>query len=266
MGVLDGAPTGPASFTRRDGSTGHIVRPASVVADGPLDLDSPLVVQVSRWDRLKDMAGVMAGFAGRVVGASDAQLALVGPSVGDVSDDPEGREVLEECTDAWSLLPTEQRRRIRLLTLPMDDVDENAAMVNALQRHATVIVQKSLAEGFGLTVAEGMWKAKAVVASAVGGIVDQVAPGTGILLDDPSDLDAFGETLTALLNERDEVARLGQQARRHVLENFVGDEHLIRYGLLMEQLKATGRATPDRGETEPPAGEISDAAPRQQES
>jgi glycosyltransferase involved in cell wall biosynthesis len=68
----------------------------------------------------------------------------------------------------------------------MDDADENAAMVNALQRHATVIVQKSLAEGFGLTVAEGLWKAKAVVASAVGGVVDRVVPGTGVLLDDPT--------------------------------------------------------------------------------
>ena len=67
----------------------------------------------------------------------------------------------------------------------MDDLDENAAMVNALQRSATVIVQKSLVEGFGLTVAEGMWKAKPVVASRVGGIIDQVVPGTGILLDDP---------------------------------------------------------------------------------
>ena len=120
----------------------------------------------------------------------------------------------------------------------MDDVDENAAMVNALQRHATVIVQKSLAEGFGLTVAEGMWKAKAVVASAVGGIVDQVAPDTGVLLDDPSDLEAFGDAVASLLAQHDETVRLGERARRHVLESFVGDKHLIHYGELMEQLKA----------------------------
>jgi len=111
-------------------------------------------------------------------------------------------------------------------------------MVNALQPHATVIVQKSLAEGFGLTVAEGMWKAKAVVASAVGGIVEQVAPGTGVLLDDPGDLDGFGDTLVALLDRPDEVGRLGGNARRHVLESFVGDKHLMQYGALMERLKA----------------------------
>jgi len=238
MGVLDTTSTGSAVFTRRDGAAGHVTRRATMVAEGPLDPGAPLVVQVSRWDRLKDMAGVMAGFAARVPIRSDVQLALVGPAVEHVSDDPEGREVLDECIEAWSLLPSEQRRRIRLVVLPMDDQDENAAMVNALQRHATVIVQKSLAEGFGLTVAEGMWKAKAVVASAVGGIIEQVAPGTGVLLDDPSNLDGFGDALVALLDQPDEVARLGGNARRHVLESFVGDKHLMQYGALMERLKA----------------------------
>ena len=106
-----------------------------------------------------------------------------------------------------------------LVSLPMDDVDENAAMVNALQRHATVVVQKSLREGFGLTVAEGMWKRRAVVASRVGGIIDQVSPGTGVLLDDPADLDAFGAVLVDLLGRPDEIAALGDRARRHVLDN-----------------------------------------------
>ena len=238
MGVTDEAPAGQASFIRRDGSVGTVARRATVVSDGPLDASAPLVLQVSRWDHLKDMAGVMAGFAARVAGRGNAQLALVGPAVGDVSDDPEGQAVLEECVEAWNALPARQRRQIRLLTLPMDDGDENAAMVNALQRHATVIVQKSLAEGFGLTVAEGMWKAKAVVASAVGGIVDQVVPGTGVLLDDPEDLDAFGDALVSLLEAPREAIRLGDNARRHVLEAFVGDEHLLHYGVLMERLKA----------------------------
>ena len=75
----------------------------------------------------------------------------------------------------WHKLPAEQRSRVDLLTLPMTDVDDSAAMVNALQRRAAVVVQKNLADGFGLTVAEGMWKARPVVASAVGGIRDQVA-------------------------------------------------------------------------------------------
>jgi trehalose synthase len=83
-----------------------------------------------------------------------------------------------------------------------------------------------------------MWKAKAVVASAVGGIVDQVVPGTGVLLDDPHDLEAFGDALVSLLDQPREALRLGEKARRHVLEGFVGDEHLVHYGALMERLKA----------------------------
>jgi len=238
MGVVEGAPGGEATFTRRDGSTGFVTRRASVVADGPLDVGAPLVIQVSRWDHLKDMAGVMAGFAAGMETHGDAQLALVGPAPDHVSDDPEGRAVLDRCIEAWNLLPARRRRCIRLVLLPMDDGDENAAMVNALQRQATVIVQKSLAEGFGLTVAEGMWKAKAVVASAVGGIVDQVAPGTGVLLEDPNDLEGFRQVLASLLERPEDAVRLGERARRHVLEGFVGDKHLLRYGALIEQIKA----------------------------
>ena len=134
-----------------------------------------LVVQVSRWDRLKDMAGVMRGFAEHVVSrpevdhdGSVARLMLVGPSVADVTDDPEGLDVLNDCRQLFESLPAEARARINLVTLPMDDVEENAAMVNAIQRRSHVIVQKSLAEGFGLTVAEGMWKSRPLVASRVG--------------------------------------------------------------------------------------------------
>ena len=130
----------------------------------------------------------------------------------------------------------EAQARIRLVSLPLDDVDENALMVNALPRSSTVVVQKSLAEGFGLTVAEAMWKARAVVASGVGGIVDQVAPGTGVLLDDPRDLDAFGQAVSALLQQPDEIAPLGASARAHVVDQFVGDRHLLRYATLLAEL------------------------------
>jgi trehalose synthase len=224
-------------FIRRDGSVGHVIRQASIVAEGPpLDPAAPLVVQVSRWDRLKDMRGVMTGFASRVVGRVEADLALVGPEVTGVNDDPEGAEVLAECTAAWEALEPDVRRRVRLVTLPMDDVDENAAMVNAIQRHASVIVQKSLAEGFGLTVAEGMWKSKTVLGSAVGGIVDQIAPGTGVLLPDPEDLDAYGDTLASLLERPGDLVAMGRRARRHVIESFLGDRHLVQYAQLVRLL------------------------------
>jgi trehalose synthase len=237
IGVLGPPGSGRVNFVRRDGTVGQVVHTASVVSDDrTLDPAIPLVVQVSRWDRLKDMPGVMRGFAASIAEGLDANLALVGPATEGVTDDPEGAEVLAECISIWEELPQAVRRRIRLISLPMVDVDENAIMVNALQGHATVIVQKSLVEGFGLTVAEGMWKAKAVVASAVGGIVDQIRPGTGVLLDDPADLDGFGDTLHDLFSRPDEIQQLGRAARRYVHENFIGDIHLLRYAALIERV------------------------------
>ncbi len=238
IGVLEGADDAPPGrFRRRDGTDGLVERRASILSDGaPLRPETPLVIQVSRWDRLKDMQGVMTGFASFVAGRVDAHLALVGPATAEVSDDPEGAEVFAECVAAWEALPVNVRQRVKLVTLPMDDIDENAAMVNALQRHATVIVQKSLEEGFGLTVADGMWKARALVASRVGGITEQIAPGTGLLLDDPEDLATYGETLAALLERPTEIIELGARARQHVLDGFVGDKHLMRYAQLVQWL------------------------------
>lgn len=237
IGLTAGPAGRSATFTRADGTRGTVTRRAEIVCEGgPLQSVSGLVVQVSRWDRLKDMIGVLKGFASRVAGQVDADLALVGPEVDGVTDDPEGAEVFQECLASWEALPAATRRHVRLVMLPMDDVEENAVMVNAIQRSAAVIVQKSLEEGFGLTVAEGMWKGKPVVASAVGGIVEQVAPGTGILLADPTDLNAFGDSVSDLLQHPDEMAHLGIHAYRHVLDQFVGDLHLLRYAELVEHL------------------------------
>lgn len=236
--LVPGGPDSPIRFNRSDGTSGLIERQASIVAeeDSPLEPDSRLVVQVSRWDRLKDMVGVLEGFVLSVAERSDAHLVLVGPSVIDVADDPEGAEVFAECVAAWEALDVKARKRVRLVTLPMDDIDENAAVVNALQRHATVIVQKSIMEGFGLTVAEAMWKGKALVASRVGGITGQIKPGSGILLDDPANLLVFGDTLAGLLKHPDHIVQLGRQARQQVLEDFVGDKHLVRYAQLIQWL------------------------------
>lgn len=229
----EGSP--PGAFVRSDGSPGRVGARAAILRDGPpLQPGDPLVVQVSRWDHLKDMVGVMEGFARAVPSRVDAHLALVGPQMDLVADDPEGAAVFAECVEAWQALPDESRHRVQLVCLPMEDVEENAAMVNALQRHATVIVQKSLREGFGLTVAEAMWKGRAVIASRVGGIIDQVAPGTGILLEDPGDLDAFATTLADLLVDPEAIARLGHRAHQHVLAEFVTDVHLERYAALIE--------------------------------
>lgn len=240
VGLLDGsietAPTVP--FTRRDASPGRINRRADVLQTGPPPpADAPLVVQISRWDRMKDMAGVMQGFVQHVDLSLGAHLLLGGPVVTGVADDPEAAEVLDECMALWRELPHAARSRVHLACLPMADPDENGAIVNAIQRHASVVVQKSLAEGFGLTVAEAMWKRKPVVASAVGGIVDQIEDGThGLLVDDPADLRAFGAAVDSLLRDDTAAAQLGQHAHQRVIDEFLGDRHLEQYGLLFQQL------------------------------
>lgn len=240
VGLLDGtSETAPAiRFTRRDGSPGRINRRVDVVQTEPSPpADVPLVVQISRWDRMKDMAGVMSGFVEHVDPSLGAHLLLCGPAVTGVADDPEGAEVLDDCMAQWRELPHAARSRVHLACIPMTDPDENGAIVNAIQRHASVVVQKSLAEGFGLTVAEAMWKRRPVVASAVGGIGDQIEDGVhGLLVDDPTDLRAFGAAVESLLRDRDGAAQLAENAHRRVADEFLGDRHLEQYGRLFEQL------------------------------
>jgi trehalose synthase len=213
------------------------------VTGGIVPEEARVVLQVSRWDRLKDMPGVMHGFARRLDRLDDdVHLMLAGPDVSGVSDDPEGAEVLAECRSAWADLDPPARERVHLCSLPMDDVDENAHLVNALQRHATVVVQKSLVEGFGLTVTEPMWKGRPVVATRVGGIQDQIVHGeSGLLLDDPTDLDGFGDLLESVTDDPALGARLGKAARERVREHFLGDRHLIQYAELFRQLLAGAR-------------------------
>jgi trehalose synthase len=242
LGLLQGnaSRTPVCRYTRRDGSPGVLKEPASVMAEGLPQPGEQIVVQVSRWDRLKDMVGVMQGFAEHVAPNGPGWLILAGPSVEGVADDPEGAIVLAETLSEWRRLPPASRSRVILTTLPMTDDDDNAAMVNALQRYASVIVQKSLAEGFGLTVAEGMWKGRPVIGSAVGGILDQITPETGVLLPDPTDLEAFGRATRALLDDPALADRLGRAAHEHVRTHYVGDLHLVRYAELFGTLLAAG--------------------------
>jgi trehalose synthase len=238
-GLLPGTPSVAPTYIRRDGSPGEVSRPAWLAAEELPGPDDPIVVQVSRWDRLKDMTGVLRAFAAHVAPSGPGTLVLAGPAVEGVIDDPEGAAVFAECMAAWQSLPPAQRARTILMTVPMSDVDENAIIVNALQRHARVIAQKSLAEGFGLTVAEGMWKGRPVVGSAVGGIQDQIAPGTGVLLRDPTDLAGFGRAVRELLDDPARAERMGAAAREHVRDHFIGDVHLLRYAELFSSLLST---------------------------
>jgi trehalose synthase len=174
----------------------------------PFDLPSrkPLVVQVSRFDRLKDPVGVIEAFV-HARRWEDAHLVLAG---GTADDDPEGAEVLAEVEARAA-----GRSDVTLLSLPPDA----HLVINALQRRATVVVQKSLREGFALTVSEALWKQRAVIAGAVGGIPLQVIHDqTGVLV---RSVEGCAYQLTRLLRAADLRKRLGQNGREHVRQLFL---------------------------------------------
>jgi trehalose synthase len=229
--VQDGSVDAPV-FRGRDGSPRRLNHGADLTALGGVPATgAPVVVQISRWDPLKDHLGVMRAFA-RIEpgGGTPPELILAGPNVTSVADDPEAPATLAAVTEEWRELPHEVRSRVHLASLPMADLEENAAIVNALQRRAAVVVQKSLREGFGLTVTEAMWKRRPVVAGAVGGIRDQIEDGvSGVLLHDPRDLATFADQVAGLLHDTETAHRLGRAAHQRVQDRFLGDRHLIQY-------------------------------------
>ena len=154
---------------------------------------------------------------------TDAHLILAGPECDGVADDPEAQGVLDECRVEWRALAGECAASVfisRVYRWPTPA--KRPAIVNAIQRHAAVVVQKSLAEGFGLTVAEAMWKGRPVVASAVGGIVDQIVSGkTGWLVEDPLDLDEYAQAVGRLLADPAGADRMGAEGRQRVRTEFL---------------------------------------------
>lgn len=187
--------------------------------------DKPLVTQVSRFDRLKDPLGVIEAF--RLVRRSvDCRLILVG---GGASDDPEGAQVLAEVREQAHNDPD-----ILVLELPPTSHVE----INAIQRASDVVVQKSLREGFGLTVSEALWKGKPVVASAVGGIPMQIAHRYSGLLCRSVEGAAFA--IKQCLNSPSFAKRLGANGREHVRQNFLLTRHLMEYLLLIVALEHSG--------------------------
>ncbi len=234
----DGSGSSPM-FTREDGTPTRVEREAKRWEARRLRSSDPVVLQVSRWDRLKDPIGVIQGFVDDIAPNTDAHLVYAGPAVEAVADDPEGKEVLDEAVALFEGLPAEAKERLHLVALPMDDLQENAAMVDALQRRAAVVVQKSIAEGFGLTVAEGMWKARPVVATRVGGIQDQIEDGvSGVLLSDPRDLGAYGKAVTELLSDPGRAHEMGQAAMERVRDDFLAVRSLMQYLDLIQRLIA----------------------------
>jgi trehalose synthase len=220
--------TGSGFQWRGDGSQVSVVRAADMNAGMRVPPDAPLVVQVSRWDVLKDPVGVMIGFA-ETQELADTHLVLAGPAPSSVADDPEAEAVLRAVRQRWERLGARTRARVHVANLPVDDADENALVVNALQRRADVVVQKSLAEGFGLTVTEAMWKSRPVVAGGVGGIRDQIDDQIEGILIDPRDLGSFGAAVAGVIGDPVRAAELGRAARRRVEERYLPTRYLGAY-------------------------------------
>jgi trehalose synthase len=236
-GVIGGYAASIPFFNRPNGSVGLVADRAEMLEVEKMLPTDRFVTQVSRWDRLKDPVGVLRGFVEHVPASSRAHLVLAGPQPGAVSDDPEGAAIFEEIVSAWRELPEAERRRVHVASLPMRDPEQNAAIVNALQRCSAVVFQKSLAEGFGLTVAEAMWKARPVIASRIGGIQEQIEDGeSGILLDDPTDLEAMGREVSRLLADPVLARRMGMAGRERVRRHFLSNRHLRQYAQLLAQL------------------------------
>lgn len=189
---------------------------SSVMDKYSIPRDKPIVTQISRFDRLKDPLGVIEAW--RLVRKYiDCRLVLAG---GGAADDPEGMQVYAEVMERAKGDPD-----LHILLMKQDDLE-----INALQRGSDIIIQKSLKEGFGLTVSEALWKGKPVVASAVGGIPLQVTHKYSGLLCHSAEGAAFA--LKQLLNSPDYARKLGENGKEHVRRNFLLTRHLKDYMLL----------------------------------
>ncbi len=182
--------------------------------------DKPILTQISRFDRLKDPLGVIATYQ-EVKKHIDCRLILAG---GGASDDPEGAMIFSQVMEK-----AKGDKDMHILLLAQNDIE-----INALQRASTVIIQKSIREGFGLTVAEALWKAKPVVASNVGGIPLQVTHKYSGLLCHSIEGAAFA--IKQLLNSPAYALRLGENGKEHIRNNFLITRHLRNYLLLFLSL------------------------------
>lgn len=217
----------------------------------------PIVLQISRWDRLKGFAPLLEAFIElkrsapplTQVGAQPSaearaqrrlslvRLVMAGPDPRSIADDPEGRQVLTGLCDRWLQLDEELRRDIVIVSLPMQSRKYNALMVNALQRCSTIVLQNSLREGFGLTATEAMSKGAFVLASRAAGLRTQIDHGVhGELIDNPEDPSEIATALRSALSDPLTRMNLGRNARRRVAERYLLPVQLEHWIVLLSEL------------------------------
>jgi trehalose synthase len=216
-------------------------------------LTRPIVTQVSRWDRLKGYLPLLDAFVSlkrSLEGGNVSQsplhrrqldlvrLVLAGPDPYAIQDDPEAHEVLDELRAAYRALPPALQEDVAILLLPMRSLEENALMVNALQRASTIVAQNSLREGFGLTIAEAMWKRVPILSnSRACGPRQQVRDGLdGRLVTDPENRMELHHALADMLADPARLERWGHSAQRRVHEHFLVFDQLRAWGRLLAAL------------------------------
>ncbi len=184
--------------------------------------NKPIISQISRFDKWKDPEGMIHIFD-IVRKKVDCQLLLVGSMA---TDDPEGQEVFEKIEKR-----IENKKDIHLI------IDAPDIVVNAIQQESSVVVQKSLKEGFAITVSEALWKETPVVASNIGGIPSQVIQGKTGFLENPTNYQGFAEKIIYLLNHPKKAKEIGKNGKEHIRNNFLITRHLLDYIRLFKHLK-----------------------------
>jgi trehalose synthase len=260
-GLLEGPPV--PNWARFGNQASRFEGGRWVRAPIPGLLHAPVLLQVSRFDRLKGFQHLIPAFERLIAqgpsvsqrlrvdterAASElgcVQLVLAGPDPQGVSDDPEAAQVLEELCERHRALPGPLAARVHLVRLSMADVRENALAVNALQRVAAAVLQNSLKEGFGLTVAEALWKRTPVIAANVGGLGVQVRHGTdGLLVNDPADPGEISEAMLRMLAFPKDAERMACAGQLRVRDHFLILSQLRRWlEELRTMVEAPARAT-----------------------
>jgi trehalose synthase len=217
----------------------------------PIDLlYTPFVLQISRWDRLKGFKSLLEAFVQLKENSDQFEitssrhrrilelihLVLAGPDSSFIKDDPEGQEVFWELSEIYCQLPPNLQKYIAILQLPMDSIEENALIVNALQRCATLVVQNSLREGFGLTVTEAMWKLVPVMGTQAWGIRQQICDGVnGRLINNSESPKRIADVMVDMLSNHKQLEMYALSAQKRVLENFLVFNQARDYLNLLKQ-------------------------------
>ena len=218
----------------------------------------PIILQVSRWDRLKGWMPLLEAFVrlkaalrdGRTASLSErnrsrlahARLILAGPDPRSIQDDPEGVAVFREITEAYRVLDPALQEDVAVLSLPMESRKDNGLIVNALQRCASIVVQNSLREGFGLTVTEAMHKQLAVVGTQACGIRQQIRHGVdGELVRDAEDPDEIAQVLIDLVADPARRFEYGRVARRRVHDQFLVFRQIASWVQIVSKVLGTPR-------------------------